>query len=69
MPTTKATYDLQPLPIASWCMKEATKIALHLKESHGARKWAIDSMIGILDESYLLSLLRLPIDKFNLDDT
>ena len=67
MPIIKATYDLPPLPIAnSWCIKEATEIALHLKEAHGARKWHIDCMVGMFDESYLISLPRLQIDTSEL---
>lgn len=60
----KQYINLPPLPhTLYWCAFEATVIEKHLIKEYNARKWQVHYCIGMLYESYLLSLFRLKRDK------
>jgi hypothetical protein len=58
-----------PPPTPSWYPYDAGMIASHLIRTHNAKKWHVYYLIGMLHESYLLSLLRLKRDISALDDS
>jgi hypothetical protein len=47
----------------SWCASEVGRIVTHLIRKHNARKWQVQYLTGMLNESYLLQLPRLKRDK------
>jgi hypothetical protein len=56
----KQYVNLPPLPRhPSWCAYDTTIIAAHLIRKQNVQKWQVDYILGMLDESYLLSLPRL----------
>lgn len=63
MPIAKVVRDLPTPPrFPSWSASEADFIITYLREKHGAKKWQIDYIVGLLSESYLVELPKLQGD-------
>jgi hypothetical protein len=66
----KQYINLPPPPrTPNRCAYEAGAIVAYLVRKHNARKWQVHYLIGMLHESYLLSLPRLKKDKSAIGDT
>jgi hypothetical protein len=66
----KHYINLPPPPhTPNWCAYEAGMITQHLVRKHNAHKWQVHYLLGMLHESYLLSLPRLKTDSSPLCDS
>jgi hypothetical protein len=69
-PRMKQLYDhLLPPPLPPpWCAEDAAKISEHLIKRHHARKWQVEYLLAMLNESYIVSLPRLKRDTSDVSD-
>jgi hypothetical protein len=66
----KQYINLPPPPrTPNWCDYEAGMIGKQLVRQHNAHKWQVHYLIGMLHESYLLSLPRLKKDTSSYGDS
>jgi hypothetical protein len=70
-PRLKKQYNHLPPPphFPSWCAYDAVEISSHLFQKHHARKWQVEYLFAMFNESYLLRLPRLKRDKSQAFDT
>jgi hypothetical protein len=66
----KINYNHLPPPpcVPSWCTYKAVEIAPHLTSKHKARKWQVEYLLGMLNESYIVKLPCLKKYRSNLFD-